>query len=712
MKWPAICLGLSLFVVGCWPADSAAQTTQQVPSPQTTVPPASGETLFPHLAGEPTATEVEGRLHLPDSFRQRVKDRAYLDQMGALLHRVEARVLPSPQLYQRQTRFEADSIRLLRHQPAQLEQWRALPADFRPLRGFRAPIFQEGTNFWPALLDEKVATAEDRQVAEIVADGLAEEGLMSTFGRAIYALGVERCGQDPERAVQTLKRIGFPVDLVQYFSRQNEATTPSAVVKEVAAQISQGRRLESVVCELGTVPFRYTRNSPEFFAADESGSTQLGLLRMQMGGGYRDGVVPGGALDVMTQLASLVPEADYLISVPSEVSADFRRMVRDFWPLTRSGQATIVVEPLPLAAWAQDNGKAGYFKGGVPSTLVPRYATQDEVSFRFLPGESLLAEGLASAGHKVLQSPFLFQGGNMLVVEDPMRGDRVLLIGEAELYRNQALGLTVEQVLAAFRSEFGVQRCVPMPAASFHIDYDLCVRQHRGRVVVFVNDSLSAARLIISRGITALEQNGFMTVTDGSQLRDDLMANRWRTVYEAVAGKVFSKQNNQGEYPPPLLKAFAVAAVDSSEANFRCFLTALDLVASRAWTEETCPGPPAYRKYVGALRRLQAGAEAQRRTLEDLGWSVVSVPSMPDLEASVNYLNGIHDRQRYLIPIYGGFYQPLDQVAVEVFRGVLGSTVPIVPVRSAGAQRRHGALHCIIASYPAPGPVAPKAAKR
>ena len=47
----------------------------------------------------------------------------------------------------------------------------------------------------------------------------------------------------------------------------------------------------------------------------------------------------------------------------------------------------------------------------------------------------------------VMVSPLLFQGGNVLVVGDPERRERILLISEATLYQNIGLGLSREQVL-------------------------------------------------------------------------------------------------------------------------------------------------------------------------------------------------------------------------------------------------------------------------
>src|SRR5262245_116756 len=106
-------------------------------------------------------------------------------------------------------------------------------------------------------------------------------------------------------------------------------------------------------------------------------------------------------------------------------------------------------------------------------------------------------DGLAAAGHSVAHSSLLFQGGNLLAVTDPKAGDRVLLMSEGTLHRNMALGLSREQVIAAFKAEFGVDRCAVLPAVSYHLDFDISVRSRGGEVVVFVNDTMAAARIIL-----------------------------------------------------------------------------------------------------------------------------------------------------------------------------------------------------------------------
>ena len=94
--------------------------------------------------------------------------------------------------------------------------------------------------------------------------------------------------------------------------------------------------------------------------------------------------------------------------------------------------------------------------GGEAVTLVPRYASRGEDGAVLVPGETFLVDGLAAAGLRIVRSPLHFQGGDLITAQDPATGQRTLLIGEADVYRNTMLGLTREQVLEAFGIEFGV----------------------------------------------------------------------------------------------------------------------------------------------------------------------------------------------------------------------------------------------------------------
>jgi hypothetical protein len=79
---------------------------------------------------------------------------------------------------------------------------------------------------------------------------------------------------------------------------------------------------------------------------------------------------------------------------------------------------------------------------------------------------------------------------------------------------------------------------------------------------------------------------------------------------------------------------------------------------------------------------------------------VVRVPSFSEGSRSLIAVNGVHDRTRYLMPVYGGMYGPLDAVAMSVYRRRFGDAVTLVPLLTGESQRRQGAVHCAVSVLP------------
>jgi hypothetical protein len=134
--------------------------------------------------------------------------------------------------------------------------------------------------------------------------------------------------------------------------------------------------------------------------------------------------------------------------------------------------------------------------------------------------------------------------------------------------------------------------------------------------------------------------------------------------------------------------------------NLQCFLIALDILASFGAEELPATLDPATKRHLLALREMSRAMRTQRQAMENLGWKIVTIPSLPDLYRTINYLNGVHDRTRYLMPAFGGFYAFLDQAAAEAIRNAFGSEVQIVPIFCAISQAEHGAVHCAASVYP------------
>jgi hypothetical protein len=98
--------------------------------------------------------------------------------------------------------------------------------------------------------------------------------------------------------------------------------------------------------------------------------------------------------------------------------------------------------------------------------------------------------------------------------------------------------------------------------------------------------------------------------------------------------------------------------------------------------------------YIETFRKAEAHRAALVQTLVDNGFEVVKVPSVSLGDRGINYINGIQDRSRYLMPAYGGMFAPLDAAARRAFEQVLGPEINVIPIHSAETQRRHGGVHC------------------
>ena len=105
--------------------------------------------------------------------------------------------------------------------------------------------------------------------------------------------------------------------------------------------------------------------------------------------------------------------------------------------------------------------------------------------------------------------------------------------------------------------------------------------------------------------------------------------------------------------------------------------------------------------YMLKLRRREVDRMRVASALAGLGWKVVAVPGLSDEKRSLNPLNGIHLRGRYLMPAYGGLYAALDDLARERLGEAFGAGVRIDPVATGETQRRAGGLHCAAAVEPA-----------
>lgn len=570
---------------------------------------------------------------------------------------------------------------------------------------------------WPAALPEGQLNPELAKAAALIQRRLAFDGLLPTLARVIEMLGLAHIQEHPVAAQHRLRAVGFPVDWLEFF--HPTPYDPKANIDWVAAVAERLQRGGSVVeleAELRRAFFQFKSSHPTFEVIREDGEQAIGAFRLQIAGGYQEGIIPGGILDFCGRLVEAMPDADLLANVASEFLEPVRWLAGHCWDLRRRNHLTLISAPSKLSSWAQDHGKPGLVRRDPNGTnrwavLLPRYASWGEGVSLFLPADSFLAGGLQQAGLQTVPSPLLFQGGNLLAIRDPVTDRRLLVIGEGEIFRNTALGLTPAQVLEAFRVEFGVDEGLVLPTVSYHVDFDVTFRVHKGRLKVFVNDPVRASRIILGLGINALEGQRLLSVAAAQTARKYLQTGEHAMAVATVSDSLEVLRNADGTFPAWLARCFTNTLGESPSRNLQCFLVALDvLLSANPAVVERFAGTEKGR-YLSALRRTLQGLQRQHGVLQKRGWDIIPVPSLPDLNRGPNYLNGVQNHTSYLMPAWGGFYAELDRAAGAAFKEALGASIAIVPLPCSDSQSHHGGVHCLVSPFPKldapPGPARP-----
>jgi len=580
---------------------------------------------------------------------------------------------------------------------------RALYTEGRPvLRGFRAPMLDAAGAAWPIAMPDKNADPKLAAAAELVAKRLSRDGLLATTAQAIEILGPALFAREDH--LELLRAAGLPVDWLAYFSGPEGASA----VRFLAQRFTDGRSAADIVPELGKLAFAFRATIPGFQVATESGENAIDTVRLQVGNAtYYSGAGDGGTVDVARQLFETIPGVRFVASIQETNLAAFQALARG-WKITEPARITLVAEPFFVGQWAQDNGKPGiYEEAGARkvATLAPRYASRGEDGASFVPGETFALEGFAATGHRVVQSPLFFQGGNLLPVLDPKSQKREMLVGEAELFRNTTLGLTTAQVLEAFRVEFGVERCLVLPALSFHVDYEMCVRSTPDGLVAFVNDTSAAARLVLEAAIHALEKNGTFSAESAKLSLDDLRTEHYDTFMARVTDAFSTRSVGFGAFPESFAATFAASPVDSGVGNLQRVMLALDVLTAEQTSDDKLREldlDAHLTAYLISLRRRELGRGKVAQVLAREGFKIVAVPSSSEGKRSLNTVNGVHVQGTYYMPAYGGLFADFDGAARKVFEATLGPDVAVVPILCGESQRREGALHCAVSVLPIP----------
>lgn len=615
----------------------------------------------------------------------------------------------SPAVASQESRLPVDAeIKIVHHEPSSeaAAYWSRIPEARPPLLGYRAVVDDAGP-VWPYALPAEDSAPYLRAAVDHVTTHLARDGLLKTLAHVLAIIGPTNLSRGEAEDLALLRQVGVPVDLLRYFPIPGAGPDDDyTIVRHILGILMTGRSADQIGDDLRNFQFQFYKSEQRFRAASESGECEIALFRLQLSrGDYWRGVGDGSSLDIARQLSSAVPDARFVVSIERDqlkLMLGFARL----WPLNRLDQLTVIAEPFEVSEWAQDNGKPGHFQltdqsPAGPATIVPRFASRGEEGNIFAPGESHLWGGLKASGHTIVQSPLLFQGGNLMLVADPQVGWRYLLIGEAEVFRNLALGLTVDQVFDAFKVEFDADIVVVLPAVSYHIDYELTVRARKDGLTAFVNDTGAAVRTILRLGIKALHAAKVLSDEQFAQCIAHLEAGRLSEFLAIARPRLDATAVRRGQYPEALCDYFSAGPVDSGVGNFQSFLLAMDLAEAESRPAGNSTGDAQFDEYLSAIRRRDAARRALLKKLEDVRFKIVPIPSLAEENRGLNHLNGIQTPESFLMPGSGGFFEEYDQIAAARLAKELGSEAKVVTILCGESQRRFGAIHCAVSAYSA-----------
>lgn len=651
--------------------------------------------VLAQVAGAGTVAD----LNLPSDFVGRVADRAirgsFYERHRAVVSDVAPASVPEPDVQQATPSLPVSS-------------WDLLPERSPALASFRSPESDGARTAVRRLTDPSPSDPSQHRHIEprrIIRTRLAREGLLPTLARVILHLGPDRFTKPSQEHLQALADVGLPMDLLEWFhfaGSPQSSTVAIDIVAHIAGALAGGERIEKIEKTLRRTAFQPIQSLPGFRPTSENGDDEPYLLRAQMTRGtHYAGPGDGGCVDLVAGVLRALPTCDAILATQDKHAPGVREIAAAH--AGAGGRSIRVVsQHLPVSQWAGDNSKSGsilHEGARLPAQLVPRFAGRREDATIFIPGDDLaVATGsISPAAMRSARSPLLFEGGNLLVCDDVKRGGRVLLVGEAELYRNQSLGLTREQAHEALRTEFGASSCIVLPASSYHIDHEVTVRvMPDGRMLAFLPDAAAGIRLVLQAGIGALRKANRWPEDLVAHAAESLTQGHYREFLTLLWTGLGRERTPEGAWPVSFAEVFSASPADSGVGNLHRVLLAADCLAAEVSdASEFSDGH--YRALVRSLVRREQDRRSLRSKLEGIGWKIALVPAMPEDSRGVNPLNGIQLRDRYLMPAYGGLFWELDRAAIAAFSSSLGVGVEVIPITTGESQRRQGAIHCSIA---------------
>ncbi len=664
-----------------------------------------------NILRQPFGSGTVADLNLPAEFIRRCADRVIIssfnDRYRVVVGEQPARApVPPPPPGE----AAGGLVRIIEGRTRSDRRWADAPMQTAAvLRGLRFPEAQQPD---PPELPGASAPYELRRAAALIAKSLARDGLARTALDAAIALRpLLKPADGPEALASLLGAAGTPTDLLAMLELPGvDGFAPGQCVPWLHARLTGEVRPRPAALReaLSRAQLRFHPTLPGFCAADDAAANAPLVGRMQLTRAD-DWIAPGdgGSLDLARQVARALPALPLILSA-REDHAPIIAQHAAAWSheAHRTAPITVIAEGVIVSQWAQDNARAGkILRDGspVPAALLPRYASRTDELTALVPGDSALAESLRAAGVEVARSPLHFQGGNTLLVTDPATSRRVLLVGESEIYRSIALGLTHAQAVAALQAEFAADEAVILPAASYHIDHEVfCIADPDAHTVhAFVADAPAADRIILRAGIAAMHAAGMMDAATADRLTGSVCSDPpVRNAIEALLGALASEVPAQGGFPIALAAIFdAHTPGESAVGNFLIFLDALDAAASRAGLASELGLHGHASAALAARERLRADSAVLQSRLRELGWAVHAIPSRSAGARSICTLNALRAGENLvLMPSVEGLFRGVAEAASAAIV-VACPKLRVLVMNAAESQRRNGAARCSLSLF-------------
>ncbi|MGA1867325.1 MAG: hypothetical protein ACMUJM_02145 [bacterium] len=580
-----------------------------------------------------------------------------------------------------------------------------------PLSTFQAPILDNKYRIiLPSFSLDMIPLSDIVKAQQIVVNNLSSIGIIKTLEKIIYELPYLPYQQNGSANRELLEEIGIPIKLLSCYRCENpkiEGLDQIISILQNKAAVLKEREFMDIKWQ-----FSYTPTLPGFKLLPENGVGKIYAFRLQIPSiHYITGPGDGCAIDIVRQLLLTTNDELFLISLSPDNIIPFNEMIQ-LWRVFVPERILLLEDETVSSQWAQDNCKPGALYNAQGEfleyvTLIPRFASAGEKYSEYRPAESFIFDQVQGAGWHVVQSPLLFQGGDIIPVRNMETNELLVFVGEAEVARNKELGLSEEEVLQAFGREWGADRIEVIPSLSFHIDLEMSFRWHKREMIAYVNDSLSAARLIIKSGIKRLYSCNLLTGQETEQLlywlehsfqEDQMIQILWDKINE-----LFLKD---GRFSGDTVELFKVSEEEVGDLNFSRFLLALDIV-----TASQKEGEQFWRKlkdhylgegalsYFASLLEREQKRNVLKNQLLMRGMKVIPLPSISHEELSLNYLNAVHDLGAVYLPSFGGLFQELDEKVIEIIKNSLGNTVKIHLIRNSQTQFDCGGIHCSLSTY-------------